>query len=81
MALVDPFTRFTKATDFLLKSPVLRARVPEWLLKDGGYAAESQHPWRRQSLGEGKTLALQMWKRRARHLQVLRLGPLGVEGV
>ena len=32
MVLVNPFSRFTKTTDFLLKSPVLRARVPEWLL-------------------------------------------------
>ena len=32
MVLVNPFLRFTKTTDFLLKFPVLRARVPKWLL-------------------------------------------------
>ena len=29
MVLVNPFLRFTKATVFLLKSAVLRARVPK----------------------------------------------------
>ena len=29
------FSRFSKSTDFLLKSSVLRARVPEWLLIAG----------------------------------------------
>ena len=33
MVLANPFLRFTKTTDFfLLKSPALRARVPERLL-------------------------------------------------
>ena len=36
MVLVNPFLRFTKMTDFfLLKSAVLRAGVPEWLLTLG----------------------------------------------
>ena len=37
MALVNPFLRFTKTTDFLLKSPVLRARVLKRLLKESGH--------------------------------------------
>ena len=32
MVLVNPFLRFTKTTDFLLKSPVLRARDLKRLL-------------------------------------------------
>ena len=32
MVLVNPFLRFTKTADFLLKFPVLRAMVPKWLL-------------------------------------------------
>ena len=37
MVWVNPLLRFTKTTDFLLKRPVLRAGVPEWLLNLGGH--------------------------------------------
>ena len=35
--LVNPFLRFTKTTDFLLKSSVWRAGVPEWLVTELGF--------------------------------------------
>ena len=51
MVLVNPFLRFTKMPDFLLKSSVLRARVPEWrLIRCAWKPLRNLHVWSPGSL-------------------------------
>ena len=58
MVLVNPFLRFTKTTDLLLKSPVLRARVLKRLLISGTVERLSR------GFGEGCTFSTE-WEKKA----------------